>query len=377
MVKAHPFLKGVPIFMCLVRKIFVLALIVVITSCGWSSTQVNWCDISNLWNEPGKTNLTFIDLFCGAGGLSKGLEYAGFQGVCGLDYFKEAGKTYSRNFTFPYLDGDVTLPETKTNLYQLVKERLHGNRLSLVVGGFPCQGFSMAGNRVVADPRNALYLEMIEIVNHLKPDYVVCENVKGIRSMLGGGVEKKIIDDFREIGYAMNVATLCAADYYVPQKRERVIFIGNRIGKTNYHPKPILQADKYITVGQAIGDLLEAGENASINHIFTKHSQEMISKIGKLKEGESLYPSYSESWRRCFWNQASPTVKENHGGVIIHPKLSRVMTVRELARLQTFPDDFIFEGGKAQQLVQIGNAVPVLLGKAIGLSIRYSLGDLK
>ena len=218
---------------------------------------------------------------------------------------------------------------------------------------------------------------MLAIIKELQPDFVVCENVKGLRSMLDGAVERKIVADYKAIGYEMNVAILCAADYCVPQKRERVIFIGNRLGKTNYHPKPLLTAEQYVTVGQAIGDLMVRKEDAAFNHVFTKHRADMVAKMEKLKEGEGVYPQYSESWRRCYWDRPSPTVKENHGGVMIHPKLPRSLTVRELARLQTFPDDFIFEGGKSQQLVQIGNAVPVLMGKAIGLAVRYSAGDLK
>ena len=339
--------------------------------------DVNWVDISQYWASPRPSEMTYVDLFCGAGGLSKGLELAGFKGVCGLDYFKEAGCTYKRNFKHAYVDGDVTLPETKKELYKVVREALGEKHLSLLVGGFPCQGFSMAGNRVVDDPRNSLYREMVEIVKALQPDYVLCENVKGLRSMLGGAVERKIIADFKAIGYEMNVALLCAADYYVPQMRERVIFIGNRIGKKNYHPMTMLEANKYITVAQAIGDLVDKPESPAFNHIFTKHRPEMVAKMAKLSEGEGVYPEYNEAWRRCYWDRPSPTVKENHGGVFVHPKFPRVMTARELARLQSFPDDFVFEGSKSKQLVQIGNAVPVLLGKALGLAIRYSAGDLK
>ena len=346
---------------------------------GWCEPyeDVNWCDVSSSWVTPTESRLTFVDLFCGAGGLSKGLEFAGLKGVCGLDYFEAAERTYKRNFEHRYLNGDVTISEVKSNLYHIVRARLQGERLGIIVGGFPCQGFSMSGNRVVDDPRNSLYRDMVEIVNELKPDFVVCENVKGLRSMLGGAVEKKIIADYKAIGYEMNVATLCAADYYVPQKRERVIFIGNRIGKKNYHPKPLLAPDKYVTVGQAIGDLTNRCEDAKFNHVFTRHRPDMVKRMRKLKEGESVYDNYSEAWRRCLWNQPSLTVKENHGGVMVHPILPRVLTVRELARLQSFPDYFIFEGNKSQQLIQVGNAVPVLLGKAIGLSIRISAGELK
>lgn len=338
---------------------------------------VNWTDISSQWDNPSKSEMTYVDLFCGAGGLSKGLEMAGLQGVCGLDWFKEAGMTYKRNFNHPFVDGDIKDESIKDLFYKTVKEQLNGRRLSVVAGGFPCQGFSMAGNRIVDDPRNSLYKEMLEIVKTLQPDFVICENVKGLRSMLGGEVEKKIIADYKEIGYEMNVTTLCAADYTTPQKRERVIFIGNRIGATNYHPKPIVEPSKYVTTGDAIADLMTHPEDEAFNHVPTKHRPDMEQRMLDLPEGESLYKGYSDAWKKCPWDEASCTIKENHGGVNIHPKLPRVLTAREMARLQSFPDDFIFEGKKNKQLVQIGNAVPPLLGKAIGLAIRFSNNDLK
>lgn len=344
---------------------------------AYTPKMPNLVDISEWWQNPCKSKMTFVDLFCGAGGLSKGLEMSGLEGVCGLDWFKEACMTYNRNFDHPFINGDIKSQEVKSKFYETVKEQLNGRHLDIVAGGFPCQGFSMAGNRIVDDPRNSLYLELIEIVKHLQPDFVICENVKGLRSMLNGLVEKKIIDDFHSIGYEMNVMTLCAADYYTPQKRERVIFIGNRKGLKNYHPKPILQPSQYITTGKAIADLMDMPENKAFNHVPTKHRPDMAQRMLVLPEGQSLYKGYSDAWKKCPWNEASCTIKENHGGVNIHPKLPRVLTAREMARLQSFPDDFIFEGPKNKQLVQIGNAVPPLLGKAIGLAVRYSNGDLK
>ena len=339
--------------------------------------DVNWTDIRKFWKRPKKSRrMTFVDLFCGAGGLSKGLELAGMEGICGLDWFDEAGQTYARNFDHPFVNGDIKLPENKEIFYETVRKRLKGRKLSLVAGGFPCQGFSMAGNRIVDDPRNSLYKELIEIVKNLRPEFVLCENVKGLRSMLGGAVERKILADFREIGYEMNVTTLCAADYYTPQKRERVIFIGNRIGAKNLHPMPILPPEMYRTTGEAIADLMDHPEDPAFNHVPTKHSPEMTERMRVLPEGKSLYKGYSDAWKRCPWNEASCTIKENHGGVNVHPKLPRVLTAREMARLQSFPDDFIFEGKKAKQLVQIGNAVPPLLGKAVGLAIRMAAKDL-
>lgn len=340
------------------------------------SDDVNWIDIRDCWNAPGNSSMTFVDCFCGAGGLSKGLEMAGLIGICGLDWFKEAGRTYERNFNHPFINGDITLQEVKEKFYDIVEKQLKGKHLNVVAGGFPCQGFSMAGNRIVDDPRNSLYKELLEIVERLKPDFVLCENVKGLRSMLGGMVEQKILSDFKAIGYNMNVTTLCAADYEVPQKRERVIFIGNRIGKRNCHPKPLLTPEHYKTTGEAIGDLIDHPEDKAFNHVPTKHKAEMEARMAVCPEGQSLYKGYSDAWKKCPWNEASCTIKENHGGVNIHPKLPRVLTAREMARLQSFPDDFIFEGPKNKQLVQIGNAVPPLLGKAIGLAVRKSAGDL-
>jgi DNA (cytosine-5)-methyltransferase 1 len=334
--------------------------------------DVNWTDITAQWSSTKQSDMTFVDLFCGAGGLSKGLEMSGLQGVCGLDFFKEAGETYRRNFHHPFVYGDITQKDCKEQFYDTVKKQLAGRHLNIVAGGFPCQGFSMAGNRIADDPRNSLYKEMLEIVNTLQPDFVICENVKGLRSMLNGAVERKIIEDYKKIGYEMNVTTLCAADYYTPQKRERVIFIGNRLGLKNYHPKPILNVSQYVTTGQAINDLINHPEDEGFNHVPTKHSAEMEQRIKDCPEGKSLYKGYSDAWKKCPWDEASCTIKENHGGVNLHPKLPRVLTAREMARLQSFPDDFIFEGKKNKQLVQIGNAVPCLLGKAIGLAVQYS-----
>ncbi len=256
-----------------------------------------------------------------------------------------------------------------------VREQLKGEELTVLSGGFPCQGFSMAGNRIVEDPRNSLYKDMIEIIDALKPKFIVAENVTGLRSMLKGKIEEKILSDIKELGYEVNVTVLNAADYYVPQKRERVIFIANRIKNKNFHPAPILDEGSYITTKEAIEDLVNVKDDKSINHVRTKHKPEMKERLAKVPEGKSLYDNYSDSWKKCPWNEASCTIKENHGGVNIHPIEPRVITVREMARLQSFPDDFIFYGSKSKQMVQIGNAVPPLLAKAIALSIIKTLDE--
>ncbi len=346
--------------------------------------DINWIDISDEWENDGwsgdyKNGYNFIDLFSGAGGLSCGLVMAGFNPVATVEIMPEAVETYKYNFIdVKKMDesvetSDISLESTKKQLYEKVK----GKDIHLIVGGFPCQGFSMSGNRVVADKRNSLYLEMKRIVEYLQPDCVVMENVEGLRSMLGGAIEKMIKDDYENIGYDVNVTVLNSADYGVAQTRRRVIFIANKKGVKNYHPKPILGVNEYKTLGEEIERFMNMPEDKKINHIITNHSEEMKKRIMAVPEGQSLYGNYSDAWKKSPWNMPSCTVKENHGGVNIHPKLPRVLTPRELAALQSFPDDFIFKGSKKWQLVQIGNAVPPLLGKAIGLSIKKMLDTIK
>lgn len=347
------------------------------------SKKVNYIDISKDWkkdawkNKKDLNGYNFIDLFSGAGGLSCGMVMAGFNPIGSVEIMEQAVSTYKYNFIDKkgfddkVETRDIRNEEVKKDLYKSVKNK----NVDVIVGGFPCQGFSMAGNRIVTDQRNTLYLEMFEIVKKLKPKVIVMENVPGLRTMLGGKVEEKIIKDFEGIGYKINVTVLNAADYYTPQTRRRVIFIGNRIGVDNYHPKPILKESEYRTTRSAIEDLMNHKEDPLFNHIPSKHSKEMSKRLLAVKEGESLYSNYSDSWKKCHWDKPSCTIKENHGATNIHPKLPRVITAREMARLQTFPDDFIFQGSKKWQLVQIGNAVPCYLGKAIGLSVEKMLKE--
>lgn len=349
--------------------------------------KVNYIDISDAWKRDGwkdtkcKNAYNFIDLFAGAGGLSCGLVMAGFTPLASVEILPSAVDTYRYNFV--ERKGFKELVETRDIRTKQVKDELKTNlgdkEIDLIVGGFPCQGFSMAGSRVVTDDRNSLYLEMRKIVDLLRPKFVVMENVEGLRSMLNGKVEEKIISDFKEIGYEINVTTLNAADYCVPQLRKRVIFIGNRLGIKNFHPEPLLSEKNYETLGNAIRKYMDEKENVSKNHKFTKHSDLMKKRMMDLEEGKSLYGNYSDAWKKSPWDKPSCTIKENHGGVNIHPKLPRVLTARELATLQSFPEDFIFKGSKKWQLVQIGNAVPPLLGKAIGLAVEKTIkiSDIK
>lgn len=345
---------------------------------------VNWIDVKEEctkdrydgWkHSKARNGYNFVDLFSGAGGLSCGLTMAGFTPVASVEIMPEAVDTYRFNFVKnkKYKEDvetrDIRTDEAKQALYNSIGDR----HIHLLVGGFPCQGFSLAGNRVVTDERNSLYLEMLKIVDHLKPEYIVMENVEGLRSMLNGKIEEKIISDYKEIGYQINVTVLNSADYGVAQTRRRVIFIGNRIGGTNYHPQPFMK--KYKTLGEEIERFMSIPEDSTINHVFTKHTAEMQKKIMDTPEGKSIYGNYSDAWKKSPWDKPSCTIKENHGGVNLHPKLPRVLTARELAALQSFPDDFIFKGSKKWQLVQIGNAVPPLLGRAIGVAVKKALEE--
>ena len=327
------------------------------------------------WNNNYRNGYTFIDLFAGAGGLSCGMVMAGYTPIASIEIMKEAIATYKYNFIehkkFNEVveSRDIREKKVKIDLYKY----LDNKTVDIIVGGFPCQGFSMAGKRLVDDPRNSLYLDMLEIVKHIQPKIIIMENVEGILSMCNGEVIKKIISDYKKIGYNINYMVLNAADYGVPQTRKRVIFIGNRINIENYHPKPIYKEKEYKTLGETIEKYMNMNENKEINHIFTNHTEKIKQKIIDTPEGKSMYGNYSDAWKKSPWDKPSCTVKENHGGVNLHPKLPRVLTPRELASLQSFPDDFIFKGSKKWQLVQIGNAVPPILGKAIGLSVLKML----
>ena len=230
----------------------------------------------------------------------------------------------------------------------------------------------MAGKRDPNDPRNQLYKFTIDVINKTKPNIFVLENVKGILSFKesdGILVMKKIINNLESIGYYSKYILLDSSKFGIPQKRERVIFIGstfdnkdkvdNIIDKLRNINEPI------VTVYDAIHDLEDKEELFLENHIFTKHTPQMIEKIKSTKPGESATNNFSDAFRRIHYDKPSPTVKENHGGVHLHPIKNRVLTPRELARLQSFPDNFKFLGTKSSVLKQIGNAVPPKLSMKI------------
>jgi DNA (cytosine-5)-methyltransferase 1 len=203
-------------------------------------------------------------------------------------------------------------------------------------------------------------------------------------------VFENIFREFAAIGYRVEYALLNAADFGVPQRRERVVFIGSREGAEICFPTPTHSQrtdgviglfdnglQPWVTTSDAIGDLLDKPEDVEWGHEFTKHSPEFTSRLEGTEVGTSVYGGYADAWYRQPPEEPARTVKENHGGVFVHYAKPRVMTPRELARLQSFPDQFRFVGSKSKVLVQIGNAVPPLLGKAIAEGVKPMLASAR
>jgi len=312
----------------------------------------------------------FIDLFCGAGGITQGFVDAGFNPISSVEINEIASATHIKNFpNCKHYTGDIEKYCTKDFV---ANEKIH-----VVTGGPPCQGFSVAGKRDPNDPRNKLFREFVRVVGELQPEYFVMENVPGILTIQNGEVRKAIIDSFAEIGYSnVSVAILEAAHYGVAQFRSRAIFIGNKNNLPNPFPAPMLTNDEYIPIEDAIKDLPQFERVPKINHEWTKHSKDFEKRISKVKPGNSLYDTYADAFKRQYLGVPSMTIKENHGGTHIHPTLNRCISAREMARLQSFPDKFIFEGSMKKAMWQIGNAVPPKLAEMIAVTLKPFIKEI-
>ncbi|WP_017743030.1 DNA cytosine methyltransferase [Scytonema hofmannii] len=314
----------------------------------------------------------FIDTFCGAGGMTQGFVEGGFTPVASVEISPIASATHRRNFPqCHHLCGDIKDFSPRQMLEKT------GAEIHLVIGGPPCQGFSVAGKRDPNDPRNYLFQEFVRVVSEVRPWYVVMENVPGILTIKRGEVRQAICEAFDSIGYPhVSVAILESAAYQVPQIRPRAFFIANRFGMPNPYPIPQLTVDEYKSIESAISDLPPWTPVPEINHEWTKHSLEYTKRIAKVPPGGSLYETYVDAFKRQYPGKPSMTIKENHGGTHIHPHLDRVISAREMARLQTFPDSFIFEGTMKKAMWQIGNAVPPRLAKCIAYALIPYLNEI-
>lgn len=347
----------------------------------------------------GKLNV--LDLFCGAGGLSLGFENAGFNIVLGIDNDAKALETFVLNHKgSKAICGDIT----QITFNEQIKPMLDGKEIDIIIGGPPCQGMSLSGPRKFDDPRNKLYLSYIRLVKEIQPKAFVIENVPGLVGLFGGQIKDNIVEKFTEMGYRIDYKILCSADYGVPQNRKRVIFVGTKVGEFKYpeiNPNMItceMALSDLPSLEDELGDdileyelspqnsyqkLMRENSDKVINHIAASHSDKVKKIISLVPDGgnyKDLPDEYRNSrnfhvaWTRFASNKPAPTIDTGHRHHF-HYKYNRVPTVRECARLQSFPDDFKFLGNKTQQFRQVGNAVPPLMAKAIAEQVMKMLED--
>lgn len=337
-----------------------------------------------------------VDLFCGCGGLSYGLAIAGYDVVLGLDNWEDAVATFRKNH--PGAKGLVANLGNENAQSLCETAGVAPGTIDLVVGGPPCQGFSIAGKRRSDDPRNQLYKSFVEFVAYLKPKAFILENVPNLISMDGGSIKERIIRDFSDLGYQTVYKILTASDFGVPQNRRRVVFVGLKNTRPFDFPAPTHGTTDRprITTKDALSDLpdysLDEGSPyltspktdfqmmvrrnspGVYNHTATIHTKDTIRIISMVPDGGNFKNLPKElwstrkvniAWTRMNSRRPSFTIDTGHNHHF-HYEYNRVPTTRESARLQSFNDDFIFLGNKTSQLKQVGNAVPPLLAEKIG-----------
>lgn len=348
-----------------------------------------------------KKKYTFIDLFAGCGGLSLGFEMAGFKSILAIDNWRDALTTYAYNRKGArILCGDLaTLDPYK------IKQEYSISNVDVIIGGPPCQGFSVAGKRIIEDERNKLYKAFVRFVDCLRPNAFVMENVPNILSMGNGMVKNSIIKDFEKLGYRVSVQVLTASDYGVPQNRKRAVFVGLADGRVFSFPEPFRTTK--VTSYDALSDLTEGsiadgspypseptcdfqryarlGSTGVYNHDITIHSEKTKEIIALVPDGGNYKNLPAElqqtrkvhiAWTRLCSTKPSITIDTGHRHHF-HYKWNRIPTVRESARIQSFPDDFIFMCSKTSQYKQVGNAVPPLMAKAIAQQLSKTLWQRK
>jgi DNA (cytosine-5)-methyltransferase 1 len=333
-----------------------------------------------------------VDLFCGAGGLHIGFEKVGFEIKLCIDNDPLVEKTHKRNYPhIPIINRDIsTISIDEIKSYSK-------DDVDVIIGGPPCQGFSTIGRRVSScpdkrnqeDARNELVYAYAKIVKALTPKFVVMENVKGILTMKNGLYLETVLNELRCAGYSVDYRVMNVADFGVPQIRERVIIVGNRLGLNVDFPKPThaeLSTDSlkpWVDCWSVIEDLSSLGDMPEFNHVALKHTQKNIERYKLIPEGGRLPESAlsAELYRKNFGNtykrlsrkRPALTMVPGNDAFPIHPTLNRSLTVREAARIQTFPDSIIFEGNRRQQGHQVGNAVPPLFSQRLAEFILSQL----
>ena len=325
----------------------------------------------------------YIDLFAGAGGMTLGFDNKNFNNILAVEFNKDFAETYKKNFP----NHNLMVRDIKEISNEEIKEAIGRKKVDVIIGGPPCQGFSLAGNigrSFIDDDRNRLFKEFVRFVDILKPRMFVLENVAAMERHNNGKTIKEIVNSFGELGYTIKYKVLNSADYGIPQERRRIFIVGVR-GNENSFTYPTIKK-KRMTIKDAIDDLpkLESGESSNIpNHVEMNHSKQMLEKMKFVKDGgnrldipEEIRPKSGDLRKYIRYDSKKPSVcVTGDMRKIFHYNQNRALTCRELARIQTFPDDFVFLGnsGKIQQ--QIGNAVPVKLAEQIASQVREVLDN--
>jgi len=324
-----------------------------------------------------------IDLFSGAGGMSLGFKKRGFNTLFAIEYNNKFASTYSYNF--PKVN--LIIEDIKSINDTSVKKLLNGEKVDIIVGGPPCQGFSKAGNigrKFLEDERNELFKEFVRFVRLIKPKMFILENVASLKTHNKGKTLKEIIIAFSEIGYEVKHEVINSAEYGVPQERRRIFIVGT-LGINDFQYPSKTKRRK--TIKDAISDLptLRSGEVSVIpNHNAMNHSDQMLHKMSFIKDGgnrdsipENLRPKSGDIRKYIKYNSEKPSVcVTGDMRKIFHYEQNRALTARELARIQTFPDNFIFKGTSIDIQQQIGNAVPPLLASKFALNVIGYLDEL-
>lgn len=344
-----------------------------------------------------------IDLFAGCGGLSLGFRQAGYEIEKAVEFDAAIADTYQKNY-----------PETRVLIDDIKNIDTSGafaqGDAEIIIGGPPCQGFSMAGARIrhgfIDDPRNYLFKHYFNVVKTVKPKVFVMENVKGLQNMQGGKIFQEIVDVFSDPGmndgvpYHLCRRVVKAVDFGVPQKRERLILVGTTIHGILFDwlweetraeiAEEFPDYFRPVTVRDAIGNLppvtdsgiianpipqtayqgyLACGSAELTNHTQSRHSEKVVERMRRISSGhnytdldEKINSVHSGSYGRLFWEEPAATITTRFdtpaGGRFIHPEEDRTLSPREAARIQSFPDDFVFYGARREISRQIGNAVP-------------------
>lgn len=328
-------------------------------------------------------NYKIVDLFSGAGGMSLGFEQEGFESVLAI----ESEKSYANTFKINFPNTIVLNQDIKKIKKNQILEMVNNQKIDVIIGGPPCQGFSIAGNigrRFLEDERNSLFREFIRIVKYLNPKIFVMENVARLETHNKGNTIKEIYDAFAKIGYTLKHKVINSVDFEVPQKRNRIFIIGTKSNNIFTFPQ---KSNLKKTVKDAISDLppLVSAQKSDIpNHNAMNHSEQMLLKMSFVTENgnrnlipKKLRPTSGDvrKYIRYISNEPSICITGDMRKVF-HYNQNRALTARELARIQTFPDNFIFSGNSIEVQQQIGNAVPPLLAKKIAESVRRYLDEL-